>query len=1084
MSLLAFREELISLSYISEVAISYTDSPSDSKILDWCQVFYLSDSILICKVYSSTLHLSQFFLSVPTNDVQSMKSHESLAKLKISFPGQILPSISFYSDSADYFLFILTSQGKLFKLTFKQNQVFSEDKNLHSMQAYDIEKSIPTCMTLIETLESSFEVCIGMKNGTLLLAAFLETTSNEFIPPFRSRVVEVPINLVKRMKSFVLRKSNNEEALRTALIGKQLILTFNNVGGIRLYDLAQQKYISELELEIGTVVEYKFSCFGNNQGHFLAIGHCKRDKWRVSLIRIFCGNIEVVSQFTEAGILFDLGLNQSGLWMAWGNFHSSRIVLKPFSQENPLVYSAYDEIFKQSIEDEAVLAEEKSSARVVERILCPGRFKKEWISQSMKKVKKVDWEGGDLELSVEEAEQVLNGCKMLDSQSKEVWCLGTCELLGEYPLIVVRGNEKIGVLRRAENYIEKSELIIRKLAVDWNSLASKPELKDFSKFKIATGVQGFYFCLAIVRIWRQKIFSIAKFDFKKQLEELLANHVPTNLLQVLKRHVSFGLNERVIEELHIFARNFSEQAGKNVKANSEFWPKPSLILFGNCLVSSIRSQFEYFFDVTLLLYLSSTSFSTDSEVFIEKSTISDCTSVTLFLFTLLQTLTSPVKLSWDLPNEETVAWNVAIDQFNQYSFPVSISTLYMYTRSDLVLTDKYALDIWNSSRWFDVSLSLSIKDLMNIVYEGPFTSSPGPKLVSCFEDHLMASTNLLSVLSSTGQLEAIKTYYECLDSHDSLKYLFLGKALLAQGKGVPGQQALVKSVAGFLSGNLDSNEKKLAACPVKIEAIYENSEFFSMYNGGLISDSHIKHKEKIIFSELICSSLYGTFTQHKVELSISELIETSNYAEALTLTNAISCNDLKEFTIKEIIEDSLGKDLFSFVLDYPVMFKFKGFIRKFLKEKSRSEVFIVHRTILRERYYEEASGLFLQEYGMDEREYKGSKGVTWTEALYCFALRYSYFNTAACAGYQSYERVKEVYDKMRHRKPEEHEFIKNIMDEYLALTILAARNISEVKEKCWFLVPTVEKDEESMKRERTIKKIIDLVSLEKLLIHS
>jgi len=34
--------------------------------------------------------------------------------------------------------------------------------------------------------------------------------------------------------------------MRTALIGKQLILNFKHVGGIRLYDLAQQKYISKL----------------------------------------------------------------------------------------------------------------------------------------------------------------------------------------------------------------------------------------------------------------------------------------------------------------------------------------------------------------------------------------------------------------------------------------------------------------------------------------------------------------------------------------------------------------------------------------------------------------------------------------------------------------------------------------------------------------------------------------------------------------------------------------------------------------------------------------------------------------------
>lgn len=1077
MSKLVFREELISLSYSSEHSISYTDSQFDSKILDWCQVFYLSTSILICKVYSSTLHLSQFFLSVPTKDVNSLKSHESPAKLKISFPGSILPSISYKSEPTEYFLFILTSESKLFKLTFKQNSVFSEDKNLHGMLAYDIEKSIPSCMNLIETFENGFEVCVGMKNGTLLLAAFPETTSNEFIPPFKSRVVEVPVNLVKKMKSIVFRKIQNEEVLRTTLIGTQLILTFNNVGGIRLYDLAQQKYISELELEIGTVVEYKFSSFGNNQGHFLAVGYCKRDKWRVSLIRIFCAKIEVISQFTESGILFDLGINQSGLWMAWGNFHSSRIVLKPFSQERPLVYSAYDEILKQNIEDEVDLAEEKSPARIIERILSTGRFKKEWISESFKKIKKIDWEESDLDLNIEQAEQVLDNCKILDSQSKEIWCLGTCDLPGEYPLIIVRGNDKIGVFRKVENIIENLEIIIRKLAIDWNFLANKSELKDFTKFKIASGIHGFYFCLVVVRIWRQKVWSLGKLDFKKQLEELLGHHVPTNLLQVLKRFVPVDLNERVIEELNFFTQNFSDQAAKNVKVNSEFWPKPLLTLFGNFLISSIRSQFEYFFDITLLVFISTTSFSTDSQVPIEKLTISDCTSVTLFLFTLLQTITSPFQLSWNNEYEEIMPLRVAYEQFTKYSFPVSISTLYIYTRSDLILGDKYALDIWNSSIWFNISLNLSINELMNIVYEGPFSSTPGPKLVNFFEDHIMVSTNLLSVLSTFGQVEAIKTYYKCLDSHDSLKYLFLGKALLVQGKNVTGQQALVKSVAGFLSGNFDSNEKKLKACPVKIEVIYENSTFFSIYNEALISDSQILYKEKIILSEFISSSLYSTFNQHKIESSISELIETSNYAEALTLTNAISCNDLKELIIKNIIEDSLNKDLFNFVLNSPVIFKFKEFIRKFLKEKSLTEGFNVHRTILRERYYEEASDLFLQEYKIEDRQFKANKGVTWTEALYCFALRYSYFNTAAWAGYQSYGRVKEVYEKMKHRKIAEIEFIKNIMVEYLMLTILAARNISDAKGKCWFLVPTQEKDEENTK---SLKKTIDLASLEKL----
>ena len=39
-----------------------------------------------------------------------------------------------------------------------------------------------------------------MANGTLVLTAVIENTSIDFITPFGSRVVDVPMNLVKRMK--------------------------------------------------------------------------------------------------------------------------------------------------------------------------------------------------------------------------------------------------------------------------------------------------------------------------------------------------------------------------------------------------------------------------------------------------------------------------------------------------------------------------------------------------------------------------------------------------------------------------------------------------------------------------------------------------------------------------------------------------------------------------------------------------------------------------------------------------------------------------------------------------------------------
>lgn len=1083
MSKLVFREELISPSYQSEHSISYTDSPTESKILDWCQVFYLTNSILICKVYSSTLYLTQFLISAPTSEIQIMKSCEYPLKIKFSFPGAILPNICCKPGINDYILFVLTSQSKLFKLTFPQNSAITTEKQLISMQGYNIGKDNPACINIVEFFDNEFEVCVGMKNGSLTLATFPEVRVNEFLEPLRTKVIEVPVNFVNKVKSIFFRSSVAEEALRTVMIGKDFVLALNNWGTLRVYDLGQSKFVSELRLETGIIVEYKFACFGTIQGYFLAFGHCKRDKWGVSLIKIVNENIEVISQFTESGILFDLAIDQTGLWMAWGNFRSSRVILKPFSQSDQIVFSCYDEILTQTLADDKVLSANSPAKAIIDRIFHPGRFSKSFISQSVKKYLDIDWQGDEIPANKEQAENILNNLKILDSQTKEIWCLGTSDLPGDYPVVIIRGNEKIGFIKRVENLIENSEIIIKKLANDWNFLGDKNEFKEFSRFRVAAGVKGLDLCLTIIRIWRQKNQVSNVLNLKKQLKQLLACHISDNFLQILKRLVPTDLNEKVIEQLAYFSQFFSDYVEKDVKIVNEYWPKNLLALFGNSLISAVRSQFEYFFDVTLLLFFTSHSFFIRPNVIIEQSTISDCTSVTLYLFALLQTLTSPWQIPLKHPNEDIKkiqSWKTAQEQFIQYTFPLSISTLYIYSRSEFLLGDKYTFEIWNSSTWFNNSINLCLKDLMNIIYEGPASRSPGQKLEIFLEDHKMSSSNLLNILSAFGQVDAIKIFFSCLECFDSFENLFVGKGLLSKGNSLAGQQALIKSVAGFLSGSLDSNEKKLQACPLNIEAKYEVSNIFSIYNEALTKDLPDWQVNKIILSEFINSSLYATFDSLKIGKIISQLIQISRYSEALTLTESLSNTDKKKFYIQSVIEDCLEKDLFSVFLNSPSVHRFKEFIMKFLIEKSWNEKFDVHRTIMREKYREQASSLFLEEYKIEDRDYSLGKGVTWTEALYCFCSRYSYFNTAASAGYQSYSRVKKVYKKMNKRKTAELKFIKEIMVEYLLLTLLATRNISEDNAKCWFLTPTIEPSN-NKEPDTKIRKAIELRNLEQQL---
>ena len=137
----------------------------------------------------------------------------------------------------------------------------------------------------------------------------------------------------------------------------------------------------------------------------------------------------------------------------------------------------------------------------------PGRFNKNILRQSIFKVLGIELDVNSFEdtksfidIGTERLLMILAHIKTFQSKDTEICGICCCEELGDFPTVVIRGNENIGILRSVTSNTESISLYTRKIATENYSLLHNFLPEHISRFKIACNCSDLNRSLIIIRL--------------------------------------------------------------------------------------------------------------------------------------------------------------------------------------------------------------------------------------------------------------------------------------------------------------------------------------------------------------------------------------------------------------------------------------------------------------------------------------------------------------------------------------------------------------------------------------------------------
>lgn len=1035
---IAYKEELLQFGTVETTLMNYSDDLPGLGALDWAQSFYLENSLLLCKVHSSIIILEQLFFCTGEDTTEIALSIENSKKLQIVLPSPAVPQLCLTCDQDFYSLFIATSEEKIFKFTFFQGYGFSSDKHLKEMGGYMLDGVFPKCFSLLRTGVDDCDVCIGLSSGGICFVSLPGISNSEYQVPSKIVVIGAPTSILKTLTQFVRKRNSQETVLRVASMKNSLVVSLLSSGVLRLYSSLRPEMLSECDLATGELETFKFAVLTDPHFKVVVVGYKENTTWWICMVRVFPSSFEVMGKFTDLGDLKGLSASQQGLWTVWDDQGLSKISLTSFNAEATQIYTYENTLQTWDINDNHFQDNfAETQEELLKRILKPGRFSKDNLRSAVCKSLGIELEIGSFEdtnilkdLSTEQISAVFSNLKSIQHKDSEILDICTCEEIGDFLVVTIRGSNGIGVLRRVTSQIEAASLAIRKIAIDNYALNFSSSPERLNRFRIASEVSGIDKGLSVIRLWRQKYDYLLEtpMPFTMLLKQYSEQQLPNHFLQLLQRALPADINLAVSEKLEFLLNNFSVSSERILNISNTYWPGFLLSLVGTSTASMVDSLFQYTLDLNLLLVLLSTFLK--NYAFQKVKSSENLVSVGEKLYALQMALHMPLK------NFVKSHANVS-ENFEMYSFPVSIAPVYIMSKSDIILGDKFSFCLGDLTAWLSQSVSAAVK-------------------IGLLLSETQETSVISKVLAEYGEGEILNEFFQAENTVSAAALYLKAKAYISEGFEEIAQRDFLQAGAILETGNFEESYKNFIQGPWDFE-VFEQVNIMNVYSDAVSKCIKGKNSKKIILSDFMISSLYVEFNEEQIVETVKKLTEIRCFHEAISLIQSHRNKRIVKQVI-EIIIEAIGEiSEFSMFLDLPLSSFHKEIALKKLQSKCADEHFDLIKTISSAKYFEKATCLFTNLVALEEREAYKSNRLSWSHALYSFALNNQFYSSAAEAMYRYSVEIQELLQRLEENKHESFqdlEFLREILQEHLMFALLAARNINKNYEECWFLVNT------------------------------
>ena len=1042
---IAYKEEILSFGADEIILMNYSEDLPGLGCFDWAQTFYLESSLLVCKVYSSNIIIEQLFFCAPEDRTEVLLSIESSKKLRIVLPAPAVPNLGLCCDHETFSLFIATSQEKIFKFTFFQGWGFSNN-HLKEMGGYMLDGISPRCFSLLGLGDQEFDVCIGLANGGICFISLPPASNSEYIVPTKITEIGAPTSILKALTQFVRKRGYQEQVLQIASMKTNQLVSLSSSGVLRLYNISTPSLISELDLGSGELEAYKFALLVEIDSRVVLVGYKERDQWWVCYVKVLPNSFEISGKFTEKGELVDICANFQGIWSVWSSEGRNKVLLNPVNGEGCRVYTWDDEVLAWDIEDSSFKEIfDEGQEQLLMRILRPGRFSKKQLRLAVNSTLGVDLEMASYEdtkilkdLSLEQLMEIFSNLKTMQIQDSEVLAISCCEEIGEFPVVLIRGNDTLGIIRQVRSGIESSSLYIKKTAAEHHFLHYSYFPERLSRFKLASVSLGLEKALLIIRLWRQPytyLFQSPPDSFALLLQQLCTMPFPNHLLQLLQRALPTNIDTILRETIASFLLHFSTSTERRLKSSSAYWPGFLLCLVGRSITSSIDSLFQYALDLAILLTFCAGLLKNYTLQKIKDNSDEKLLQISQELYAMHSALQYPL---------QNFARNqmVLCQHFEGFTFPVNVCVVYAMIKSDVLFGDKHSFCLGDLSNWISDVVGLGVKGLLLLQETGGQYTSV-----------------IAKILAEHGEAQAVDLYFQKLERKTASAQFLKGKAYCGEGKE---EIALIEFMQGgpmVESGNYESSYNNFLQGPWDTE-FDQSTNLIAVYNSAVSKCIKGKSSKKVVLADFVISSILADFTDEKIVEAAQKLASVRCFHEALTLVQAHTNKRIIKQVVEIIIEAIVEASDFSVFLELPLNSLLKEIALKKLQSKCVDEHFDLLKTVSSTRYYDRAAALFVSLAPLEDRKILKNNKLSWSHALYSFAVNNQYFSSAAEAMYRYSNEIQELITRLyenKHEFQQDIDFLKELLQEHLMLAVLATRNINKVYEDCWFLVNTTVK---------------------------
>lgn len=1016
---IAYKEEVLSYETDSEIALNFSESIEESQELSWSQIIYLKSSVLICKVFGSTLLLEQLFFTYPRSDEVTIQSIEKSKKIRLNLQGLIVPQLATSMSEEVFNIFIATSKGLVYKLTFNQDTGFNDNSNIKEFGAYVLEELFPCSFTLISMNDDEYEFCMGLENGNLCFASFPAVLTGEYICPNKVFQVKVKTNLIKSIKDYVFRRPLIDKTIRIANVKNFRIVTLSSFGVLRLHNSEKRTCLAELDLETGPINESKFAFCTMDKVSHVVVGAASSSTWWVWVAKSTDCKIEIVSKYTENGLLIDLAVDFQGIWSAWTDDKRGKVICYPFTIEEAGVFSRNDQIAIDNLED-SICEQSTEQEDIIKRIFVPNRFPKKLIEAVLDKqevkVKSFD----ELKrMNIFKLKRIFIYFKQNNWNWNEIIGLCCNEEPGRFPPIVIRRGNLLGLIRPVSNFIEKKSLAIQKEAIDWNPLNQVSFPESLIMFKHGCKLVGLDKCLVLVHTWRQNLKISTEENLIESLKSIAKVNIHDSISSLLKKFIPSRLNlyvETIFQEFESCTSKIQEKAKSTFQETNTFYSRS---LFSIGIYRIIKDLSSYFIDLSLFLLLCQGSLSESVFDQVAPENLNLCFIITNYLWVLTETLGSNYLEKSKNSNENFNPW------LESYSYPAIISNFYFNNRSSLICKETDIFSIEHLNDWICQVLNIAVKDVVG--------SNMG------FEFRNYA---LLDVLSSNGQSESIDFWIRMNGDWNIAGWYYLGKSLVVEGKFLDAQRYFMKAATDLLSGNHENNYNRLVDSPFEIgkhKTLVFCNQNFNMLNYFLSKEMDAKMRKSMILFDFVLSSYFAEFSEETIENYSKKLIKYQSFVESYEILKIIGNKKIEKRLIKLLVDVAVSSGNFSKIIQIPLSPYHKSTIFTYLIEKSKNEHFDLFSIITHKDYHEATKNLFY--HCLPDVERGQNVNNFWNKSLYSFASMHHQYSLAAEASYKFSKEIEDYLNISKNLLHAERAFVVSLLENYLLLTLLAMRNI-------------------------------------------